>query len=94
MADGKTVLTIIERCPQCGFEPPDKVERLADLLVKPETSLSALDHMAKIGLGVAKGVDVEEVQIKLLRSLEVITHRVAEPLAKEIVADLQAIWDN
>lgn len=48
-----------ERCPECGYEPPERtVEEKRKLVVRPSDRAKAMDIMARYGLGVAQqGLD-------------------------------------
>ncbi len=96
MADGITTLTITERCPKCGHEPPATRRELKDVAVGPDVVLKALDHIGKMGMGVPKGVDVEEIRTKLARTAERLTEDFAD-VPERMAATLEQlarIWDE
>ncbi len=96
MADGQTTLTITERCPNCGYEPPEKKQRILDAFVGPDTALKALDHIGRMGMGVPKGVDVEEIRTKLARTAERLTQDYADVPERmaATLRELSRIWDE
>ncbi len=62
------------------------------MFVGPEASQRAIDHMAKIGLGVARGLDVDEVRWRLRQTLEVVRRRLETTEAEEMIREIKQYW--
>lgn len=92
MADGITSLTIVETCPKCGYEPPEKRQGLPDAFVNPELSLKAIDHMAKYGLDSRTQLPVDEVRDHLRATLDVIRSDLGPKVADALIARIRPIW--
>lgn len=92
LADGVTELRIRQKCPECGYMPPKKQQRIRDVFVTADTSLRAMDHMAKIGLGVAHGIDIDEVRWRVRQTLDIVRRRLSSEEAEAIIAELRICW--
>ena len=74
----------------------DKIEYISGFIgqegVEPRDQIKAWDSLAKVGIGAAKDVSVENVQHRLSETLAVLRDELDDPTLERVVARLHAIW--
>jgi hypothetical protein len=92
IAEGKQEITIAEKCPSCGFEPPDKKQKIIRA-VDTKDSLKAMEIQAKHGMAQNKGIPFPEIQKRLVREIDLIREVCPSDIAEILLTRLgEEVW--
>jgi len=91
IADGIVEITIKQKCPDCGYEPPEGV-RTKSRKILTQDMLRAINMMAQHGLGNAMPMD--EIRRLMQDTLKAIDEQLADhpDIAQALINDLRRIW--